>query len=65
MIVYVRGHDKEKSNALVGKDVVWVNSKGKEIKGKITNLHGNKGNVRVLFERGMPGQSLGSEVEIK
>jgi len=56
--------DKEKAGSLIGKQVVWKSPAGKELKGKITQPHGNKGAVRVLFETGMPGQSVGSKVEI-
>ena len=55
---------KEKAEKLVGKTVTWASPKGTEIKGKITAAHGGKGAVRVLFERGMPGQSLGTKVKI-
>ena len=57
---------KEKAKALVGKEVVWKNPSGKnkiEIKGKISALHGSKGCVRVIFEKGMPGQSIGTKVK--
>ena len=64
MVVSV-ADDKEKAKALVGKHVIWKSPAGKELKGKITQLHGSKGAVRVLFETGMPGQSVGTEVEIK
>jgi len=57
--------NKEKAKALVGKEVVWKSPKGKEIKGKITKDHGNSGALKVLFEKGMPGQSLSTKVEIK
>jgi len=65
MVVIVKGMDKEKAKDIIGKEVTWKSPAGKEIKGKISNLHGNKGAVRVLFERGMPGQSIGNKVEIK
>jgi len=65
MIVVVPGYEsKDKSKELVGKTAVWKTSGGKEIKGKITATHGNSGAVRILFERGMPGQSLGTKVSI-
>jgi len=64
MVVSV-ADDKEKAKALIGKHVIWKSPAGKELKGKITQLHGSKGAVRVLFETGMPGQSVGTEVEIK
>ena len=66
MIVYIDSDDnKEKAAKLVGKSAVWKNAQGKEIAGKVAAAHGNKGAVRVIFDRGMPGQSLGSKVEIK
>lgn len=49
---------------LVNKQVTWKTSSGKEIKGSITSPHGNSGAVRVRFERGLPGQSLGTKVEV-
>jgi len=68
MVVLVSGvDDKEKANAVIGKQVeqvVWKSPAGKELKGKITHPHGAKGAVRVLFETGMPGQSVGSAVEV-
>ncbi len=59
---------KEEAEKLVGKIVTWKTpskKEPKEIKGKITAVHGGNGAVRVLFEKGMPGQSLGTEVKIE
>jgi large subunit ribosomal protein L35Ae len=66
MIVLIPGHDKEKSQTLVGKTVTYsVEGKNNtQIKGTISAVHGNKGAVRVLFERGMPGQAIGGMVSI-
>ncbi|MHA1229135.1 MAG: 50S ribosomal protein L35ae [Candidatus Helarchaeota archaeon] len=50
---------------LIGKVVVWETKTGKYIKGKITRPHGKKGVVRVRFEKGLPGESLGTTVVIK
>ena len=58
-------NDKEKAAGLVGKSVVWKSPAGKEINGKIASAHGNKGAIRAIFEKGMPGQSVGNKVEIK
>ncbi len=64
MVVSVEGVDnKEKAEKLVGKEVSYNTGK-KEIKGTVKSTHGNKGAVRVLFEKGMPGQSLGQEIKI-
>ncbi|MFA4960332.1 MAG: 50S ribosomal protein L35ae [Candidatus Pacearchaeota archaeon] len=58
---------REKAEKFVGKNVEWE-SPGKDkkiISGKIAAAHGNKGVVRAIFERGLPGQSIGTEVQIK
>ena len=65
MILKIEGLDKKKAASLIGKQVVWKTSSGKEIKGKISNLHGNSGALRAIFEKGMPGQALGTRVEVK
>lgn len=57
---------REKAEEFIGRVVSWK-SPGKKnvvIKGKVSRAHGNAGAVRVVFERGMPGQSLGSSVSI-
>ncbi|MBD3263386.1 50S ribosomal protein L35ae, partial [Candidatus Woesearchaeota archaeon] len=56
---------KDSAEKLVGKTVIWESPAKKQIKGKITAPHGNKGSVRVLFEKGMPGQSFGAKVNIE
>lgn len=57
--------DKKKAENLINKEIIWKSSSGKEIKGKVTAAHGNKGAIRVKFEKGLPGQSLGTDLEIK
>ncbi|HDI02973.1 MAG TPA: 50S ribosomal protein L35ae [Candidatus Pacearchaeota archaeon] len=58
---------KEEAKKFINKQVEWKNplGKGKVIKGKITALHGNKGLVRAIFEKGLPGQAINTEAEIK
>ncbi len=57
----------EEAQKYVGKTVSWT-SQGKApktITGKITALHGRKGNVRALFaDKGLPGQALGTALDI-
>ena len=55
---------REEAEKLVGKPVAWVSPAGKIIKGKISGPHGNKGLVRAIFERGLPGQAVTTEVNI-
>jgi len=64
-IVQVKGVDtKDKALKLLGKKVSWESPAGKIINGKISSTHGNKGCLRTLFEKGLPGQAVLSEVEI-
>ncbi|MFA4983551.1 MAG: 50S ribosomal protein L35ae, partial [Candidatus Micrarchaeia archaeon] len=37
---------------------------GKEIIGKVSKAHGNSGAVLARFDKGLPGQAIGTEVEI-
>jgi large subunit ribosomal protein L35Ae len=65
MIIKVEGIDsKERAKELIKKEVVWTTPSGKEMKGIIIKEHGNKGAVRVKFEKGLPGQAIGSKVKI-
>lgn len=64
MIVAVNSIDsKEKAKKLIGKEVSWTSPAEKEIKGKIASSHGNSGALRVIFEKGMPGQAIGTKVK--
>jgi len=57
--------NRQEAEKLVGKEVIWKSTAGKEIKGKIAGAHGNKGVVRAIFEKGLPGQAITTEVEVK
>jgi large subunit ribosomal protein L35Ae len=66
IIVLVRSvDDKEKASKLVGKKVTWKTSAGKQLIGQITAAHGNSGALRVRFDTGIPGQSIGTRVAIE
>lgn len=56
---------KEDAVKFIGKKVVWTSPAGKKIEGEISNVHGNKGVVRAIFEKGLPGQAITTTVEIK
>lgn len=64
VIIDIEGSDKEKSKKLVGKTVIWKTQSGKDMIGKIADVHGCKGSVRARFEKGLPGQAIGTEVSI-
>ncbi|MDP3742350.1 MAG: 50S ribosomal protein L35ae [Candidatus Micrarchaeota archaeon] len=64
-IVNVEGVDSsEKAAKLVGKKVVWTTPSGKSIPGKIASTHGNSGKVRVMMEKGLPGQAVGTKLQV-
>jgi len=56
---------RAEAEKLTGKAVSWVSPAGKIINGKIAAAHGNNGVVRAIFEKGLPGQAITTEVEIK
>lgn len=56
---------RKKASEFVGKRVEWTSPAGKVIKGKISSAHGNKGVVRAIFEKGLPGQAVATKVEVK
>ena len=47
----------------MGQKVVWK-GENKTLVGKITGLHGKSGTVRAKFKKGVPGQALGTTVEL-
>jgi large subunit ribosomal protein L35Ae len=57
--------DREEAKKMAGKEVEWKSSSGKVIKGKISDAHGNHGLVRAIFEKGLPGQAITTDVEVK
>lgn len=67
-LIEIKGVDsREKAAKFAGKDVSWK-SPGKEpkvINGKIAAAHGNNGVIRAIFEKGLPGQAIGTDVEVK
>ena len=57
--------NKKDTEKFIGKQVTWMSPAGKIIKGKVSAAHGNKGVVRAIFEKGLPGQAITTNVEIK
>lgn len=65
-LIEVEGTEtRESAEKLKGKEVTWKSPAGKIIKGKISSAHGNKGVVRAIFEKGLPGQAVTTDVDIK
>ena len=63
-ILDVGTKNREEAEKFVGKKVSWESPAGKIINGKIASPHGNKGLVRAIFEKGLPGQAIATEVEV-
>lgn len=57
--------NRDEAKKMSGKIVEWKSPAGKVIMGKISDAHGNKGIVRAIFESGLPGQAVATDVEIK
>ena len=65
-LIEVEGcNNKKDAEKFVGKVVEWKSPAGKIINGKISSAHGNNGVLRAIFEKGLPGQAVTTEVEIK
>lgn len=65
VILVIKGVETaEKAKALVGKTVSWTSPAGNKITGEIRAAHGKRGAVRAIFERGLPGQALGTKAQI-
>lgn len=64
-IIDVDAKSREEAGKFVGKQVIWTSPAGKKITGKISSAHGNKGMVRAIFEKGLPGQARNEAVEMK
>jgi len=64
-LIEVKGiSNKEEAEKMVGKEVIWTSPAGKKIIGKISGAHGNKGVMRTIFERGLPGQAVTTKVDV-
>lgn len=57
--------NREQANKMKNKKVIYKTPSGKTIKGIVKAPHGNSGAFKVEFERGMPGQAIGTKVEIE
>jgi len=63
IIRFAHATSVSEASGLIGRKVAWKVGK-KKIVGKIVALHGDKGLVRARFRKGVPGQALGTTVEL-
>lgn len=57
---------KDDAAKLVGKSTKFVTDgkEKKEIPGKVASAHGNSGAIRIVFEKGLPGQAIGTKITL-
>lgn len=62
-LIKVLSVEPSEARRMIGSKVGWPVEDPK-IVGKIVSVHGRTGTLRVRFNRGIPGQALGSRVKI-
>ena len=56
---------RDKAAKYIGRKVVWRSPTGNTIIGKITGVHGRNGVLKASFKKGLPGQAMGTELEVR
>jgi ribosomal protein L35AE/L33A len=62
-LIEFQGIPKSDAGKLVGRKVAWKSGKSCML-GHVISLHGKNGMVRVRFKHGVPGQAIGTMVEL-
>jgi len=63
LIQFAHVNSASLAGQLINRKVVWKQGDSKLI-GKIAGSHGKNGVVKVKFQKGVPGQALGTTVEL-
>ncbi|MCX6778571.1 MAG: 50S ribosomal protein L35ae [Candidatus Micrarchaeota archaeon] len=65
-IVKIEGvSSRSEASKLAGRKIVWTTPADNKINGKITHAHGGKGTVIARFDKGLPGQAIGTNAEVE
>ena len=56
--------DKNKAAKYIGRKVTWKSPSGNTLTGKIISVRGGNGVLKAIFRKGLPGQSIGKELNI-
>ncbi|WP_455276266.1 50S ribosomal protein L35ae [[Eubacterium] cellulosolvens] len=56
--------NESEASKYIGRRVVWRSIGGKKIVGKVAGIHGKNGVMKVRFRTGLPGQAIGTNVDI-
>lgn len=51
--------------SFIGRKVVWKSESGGRLVGKIVGIHGKRGVLRAWFRKGLPGQAIGSKLDVR
>jgi large subunit ribosomal protein L35Ae len=65
ILIRIPGIDSSNTAAkYIGRKVVWRSKSGKKLVGKVVKTHGRNGVLLSRFKKSLPGQAIGSSVEI-
>lgn len=65
LLIKIQGVDSaDSASKYIGRRVVWKSQTMKKIAGKLVSSHGKGGTLIGRFRKGLPGQALGTVVEI-
>ena len=56
---------RDKAAQYIGRNVIWRRPRGNALIGKITGVHGRNGVLKARFKKGLPGQAVGVELDIR
>jgi large subunit ribosomal protein L35Ae len=63
LIEFISSDSDKRVETRIGQKVLWKSGKN-ELNGRIVGFHGRNGVVRARFNKGVPGQALGTFVEL-
>ena len=63
LIQFAQSGTVAQAGLFIGKRIVWKGV-NKKLIGRIVGFHGRNGVVRARFKKGVPGQALGTTVEL-
>ena len=63
LIQFAQSSTVAQTGQFIGKRVVWKGV-NKKLIGRIVGFHGRNGVVRARFKKGVPGQAMGTTVEL-
>ena len=63
LIQFANVESRAQAGKLIGQKIQWKTAKCSLV-GRIVSLHGKNGVVRAKFKKGVPGQAIGTTVEL-